>query len=470
MPILAAIAWSVSCSVSANGIEDAHGTAGADGGEAASTDANAETDTGGATDVDADSDGSAEPDTGGTADVDAGSDGSAEPDTGGTADVDAGLDRPPGCITAPRDCASPVDNDCDGKPDDTVDSACNCSVGATRPCDAHPDHDGRGPCRAGTQACVSSAGGTSSDWTACTGSVGPAATNVCIFGNDDMCTGVPVGDPASTQCQCGAFTMPNPASTGLPNPTSYTTNEDGSITDNVTGLVWEGTVSAGTYRPADATAYCASKAPAGAWRLPTRLELVSLVDYTVAYPDPGPRINAVFTDTPALPFWTSTMYRGPSGFYGPKLDVWAVTFRDGQASPGSSTYAYPARCVRTVPAPKCYTTRFQVQPGGLVLDAATGLTWRQDVDLAKYTFDDAQLQCLRFGDGWRLPSFSEVQTIVDDSKAEFPALDTSIFPGWSGDTMWTSSRAGEVAGYYFGRGGCCGSDLITTSRQAGCVR
>jgi hypothetical protein len=59
-------------------------------------------------------------------------------------------------------------------------------------------------------------------------------------------------NPSSTS-SCGRFRMPNPASTGLPNPPSYTTNADGTVTDNVTGLVWEGTVGP---EPARAVAPC----------------------------------------------------------------------------------------------------------------------------------------------------------------------------------------------------------------------
>src|SRR5450432_4196895 len=72
---------------------------------------------------------------------------------------------------------------------------------------------------------------------------------------------------------CAAFPMPNPASAGLPNLASYTSNADGTITDEVTGLVWEGAVDPTLYMQDGAIAHCAAKG--GGWRLPTRLELVS---------------------------------------------------------------------------------------------------------------------------------------------------------------------------------------------------
>lgn len=90
----------------------------------------------------------------------------------------------------PRDCSSADDNDCDGSPDNTVDEACQCEVGTTRPCDEHPDLDDKGRCRAGTQTCILSADGTSADWSECMGSVGPSSADTCDPGNDDNCNGV----------------------------------------------------------------------------------------------------------------------------------------------------------------------------------------------------------------------------------------------------------------------------------------
>lgn len=98
----------------------------------------------------------------------------------------------------PRDCSSSDDNDCDGQPDDTLDDVCRCPVGGTQPCDEHPELDGRGPCHAGIQACVLGVGNASSDWGACTGSVGPEAADSCDVAQDDSnCDGTPNGG-----CNC----------------------------------------------------------------------------------------------------------------------------------------------------------------------------------------------------------------------------------------------------------------------------
>src|SRR5258708_13486312 len=107
--------------------------------------------------------------------------------------------------------------------------------------------------------------------------------------------GVAADSSPNAQCQCGGFTMPNPASAGLPNAASYADNGDGTVTDKVTGLLWERFSSASTYRQADAAQYCTGRG--SGWRLPPRLELVPLLDFTS--PSPGPPINHPFSATPA---------------------------------------------------------------------------------------------------------------------------------------------------------------------------
>lgn len=93
---------------------------------------------------------------------------------------------------APRNCGSQQDADCDGRPDNTIDNACTCSIGQTRSCGTHPDQDGVGQCRAGSQQCAPGPNNTSSSFAACTGSVGPAQSDSCTLeGNDANCNGIP---------------------------------------------------------------------------------------------------------------------------------------------------------------------------------------------------------------------------------------------------------------------------------------
>lgn len=77
------------------------------------------------------------------------------------------------------------------------------------------------------------------------------------------------------------------------NTMSYTDNNDGTVTDAVTGLMWQQTdVAAATW--AAAVDYCNNLVQGGYsdWRLPTLEELDSLADLSVTT---GAMINPVFT-------------------------------------------------------------------------------------------------------------------------------------------------------------------------------
>lgn len=97
-----------------------------------------------------------------------------------------------------RDCTSVEDSDCDGLPDNTIDTICRCAPGTQQECDSHPGFDGNGSCRAGTQECDLSQGGSSSDWGVCVGAVGPALEDSCtVIGEDANCNGIP-----NDGCEC----------------------------------------------------------------------------------------------------------------------------------------------------------------------------------------------------------------------------------------------------------------------------
>jgi hypothetical protein len=97
-----------------------------------------------------------------------------------------------------RVCGEPDDNDCDGLPDDNADAVCECVPNTSEPCDTHPGLDGVGACKAGERTCVTAADGQSSRWSACTGAVGPAATDSCsVKGDDSNCDATP-----NSGCAC----------------------------------------------------------------------------------------------------------------------------------------------------------------------------------------------------------------------------------------------------------------------------
>jgi hypothetical protein len=93
--------------------------------------------------------------------------------------------------------------------------------------------------------------------------------------------------------------------------------------------------------------YCAERDLGGHsdWRLPTRLELLSLVDYGIPYP--GPTINTgYFPDCRSHRYWSSSTL---ASYWG---SAWYVHFSNGTAYYGyKSNYAAVSyvRCVRGGP-------------------------------------------------------------------------------------------------------------------------
>jgi hypothetical protein len=245
--------------------------------------------------------------------------------------------------------------------------------------------------------------------------------------------------------------MPNPADAGLPNPANYVPSS-GNVLDMVTGLTWEGSVNASLLRQFEAVDHCKGKGPG--WRLPTRVELASLVDFTVVNPnenttpDPTtlkPTINAIFTNTPAKRFWTSSHRPCDPTYW------WWVGFDYGNTHPiaATDTTAYGVRCVRGTPS-RCPATRYYPFQPGAVHDGATGLTWQYPMDQTLRAWSDAVMSCPS-GAGWRVPSLTELQSLVDDTKQN-PSID-GAFPDTSPNDdsyFWTSSPyPGDPAYAYY---------------------
>lgn len=78
--------------------------------------------------------------------------------------------------------------------------------------------------------------------------------------------------PGDPMAQDGSYSI---------NPPSFTDNEDGTVTDNNTGLIWQKTDEGVDRTWGSATSYCADNIPGlpgAGWRLPTIKELVSIRD------------------------------------------------------------------------------------------------------------------------------------------------------------------------------------------------
>jgi hypothetical protein len=134
----------------------------------------------------------------------------------------------------------------------------------------------------------------------------------------------------------------------------YTISGDGQeVTDTTTKLAWRrcaeglrwdgkecsGKVKTFKYSEAKDAAAAASKSDTKAWRIPTKDELVALVDKTATK---KPRIDIkAFPQTPAKPFWA--MRPGSDD----DLNAWLVNFANGKVTGNAGQRRFHLRLVRT---------------------------------------------------------------------------------------------------------------------------
>ena len=166
-------------------------------------------------------------------------------------------------------------------------------------------------------------------------------------------------DSGQTSCYDAAGGVIACAYTGqdgeyIVNPMLYTDN--GTITDNVTGLIWQkctlglsgttcNTDAATLYQQYDSIGACT--ALGSGWRVPTIYELRTIVDYgltTLVTPHTNNYIPAInetfFPKTQANVYWSSTTYA-----YAPN-EAWYVNFTDGATLHNYKGTLYYVRCVK----------------------------------------------------------------------------------------------------------------------------
>jgi hypothetical protein len=318
---------------------------------------------------------------------------------------------------------------------------------------------GGGAAGAGGGGTAGAAGGVG------TGGVGGAG------GASSSCDGGPIRHWAT-------WPMPSPPSAGLPNPQSYTAvtvGGDDMVQDNVTGLLWQ---RDGSTNPLDfewqgAEAYCESLVFGGYcdWRLPSRIELVSLIDYTQMRPTID---TTAFPNTQTLGYWSASGTGMGAG-----QTYWTIKFGDAStnASLPDSQSAGPTRCVRGGRAdvrPDHYTVGSDTADT-TVRDNETGLMWQSEASASTFVFGDSSYcDAATTGgfDDWRLPTVTELQTIVDETRPATPYIDTALFPTTTDAPLWTSTIYG-ASGFGFAvnwRFGASSGSVVTNTYSVRCVR
>ncbi|MBF0353512.1 MAG: DUF1566 domain-containing protein [SAR324 cluster bacterium] len=218
----------------------------------------------------------------------------------------------------------------------------------------------------------------------------------------------------------------------LINAPSYTDNSNGTITDNVTGLMWQKENGSQTNWSA-AGSYCEGLTLGGYadWRLPTKKELMSISHYGTY----NPAINTTY-----FPNTNSSSYRSSSTVAGDTSVAWGVDFGYGGVSTYYKTASYDVRCVRG--GQSGIWSLDYLANAGTVLDKSRGLLWQQTDDGNRRTWEGALSYCegLDLGgyNDWRLPNIKELESITDDTRLS-PAINVTYFPTTKSSNYWSSS-------------------------------
>jgi hypothetical protein len=248
----------------------------------------------------------------------------------------------------------------------------------------------------------------------------------CYNGEGDIIT-CPL--PGHSLAQDGSYNI---------NPLSYTNNDDGTVTDNNTGLMWQKEDDGQARKWDQAISYCdgSNLGEYTDWRLPSKKELISIVNYGIPYP-PGPTIDTVFTNTKLFVYWSSTPYAEYTD------DAWSVSFANGVDANYGKSFTEYVRCVRGGQI----NSNFVNNGNGTVTDTRTGLMWQQDEsnDIAwEAALSYCEVSTLGNHSDWRLPNIKELESLTDDTRYN-PSIDTTFFPNaqlffWSSTTEPSFSR------------------------------
>jgi len=225
------------------------------------------------------------------------------------------------------------------------------------------------------------------------------------------------------------------------NPMSFTVNGDGTVTDVVTGLMWQQTDGGEmTWDAAKDYPRELTLAKYHDWRLPTSHELFSILNH-----GRNPALDsAVFPRTAAEYWWSSEALASDAN------RVWVVNSGGGVGPhPRSETISaggpkrFHVRVVRDVgPRRAVPARRFTANGDHTVTDLATALIWQQDETATDMTWEDAlafaRALNLAGASDWRLPNIKELQSLNDETRTS-PSIDRDAFPAALSAEYWSST-------------------------------
>ena len=216
---------------------------------------------------------------------------------------------------------------------------------------------------------------------------------------------------------------------------SYQNNGNETVTDLLTGLVWIESKEEVRHSWHDAIAYCSELlfADADDWRLPSKEELETIVNYNSTYP----ALHEEFSCRSSF-YWSSTPHL-PNPPY-----AWGVYCLDGADHWLHKSNNYSVRCVRSSDS--------EIEAKGGMLE------WEQPAGKNLQNWQDALDYCETLSHAekrdWRLPNLRELKSLADYSKyypaaAPASAMESAIY--WSSTTVGSETPSTAWA-VFFGNG------------------
>ena len=276
----------------------------------------------------------------------------------------------------------------------------------------------------------------------------------------------------------------------------FTDNQDGTVTDGVTGLVW--LRDAGCFSPsawgqalaqvnALATGACGltDGSAAGDWRVPNLNELESLVDPSAH--DPALSRGNPFIRVSGGIYWSSTSYFG--GEAG-SPSAWSIRLADGRfINDGINNNKAAQNAVWAVKGQGSGPTRLQstgqyvtFAPGddgshqagvpltfprwvdkgdGAVVDTVTGLVWLKQADCINGTWSGAESAVRALGSGacglsdgsqpgsWRMPTRTEMLSLSDRMENNQADFFDHTYYNWDGTLFLPAVFTGFTTYQYY---------------------
>ncbi len=254
----------------------------------------------------------------------------------------------------------------------------------------------------------------------------------------------------------------------------YIKNSNGTITDTITGLMWQQADGGEmTYEKGIIYADTLTLGAFTDWRLPTPRELFSILNHQKN----NPALDAAFTVSAAEYWWSNSKQANDA------TKAWVTNAGGGVGNHALSetisaggTKKYHVRVVRDIKTPSTVTSQFTNNGNGTIKDNLTGLTWQQAPHPDSLTWENAlnYAESLTIGGftDWRLPNIKELQSISDE-KLVNPSVSTTFFPAIGVKKYWSSTTLANQptrAWYLFTQLGITTYDLKTLRLPVLCVR